>query len=108
MTVIAPADHEQAAAALRATWELPGPVYYRLGKDDKTVPGLDGRFDPDGRSAEEGRRCTSSRSERSRVRPWPRSRALAAAASTPALAVVSVNPAPADELRQALAACRSR
>jgi transketolase len=46
LTVIAPADHEQAAAALSATWDLPGPVYYRLGKDDKTVvPGLGGRFE---------------------------------------------------------------
>jgi transketolase len=46
MTVIAPADHEQAVAALRSTWDAPGPVYYRLGKDDKTiVEGLRGRFD---------------------------------------------------------------
>jgi len=46
MTVIAPADHQQASAAIRASWNLPGPVYYRLGKDDKTsVPGLDGRFE---------------------------------------------------------------
>jgi transketolase len=45
MTVLAAADHPQLAAALRATWDLPGPVYYRLGKDDTyTVPGLDGRF----------------------------------------------------------------
>ncbi len=45
LTVIAPADHQQARTALLATWDLPGPVYYRLGKDDKTVvPGLDGRF----------------------------------------------------------------
>ena len=46
ITVIAPADYEQARAALLATWDLPGPVYYRIGKDDKTiVPGLDGRFE---------------------------------------------------------------
>jgi transketolase len=45
MTVLCPADAEQARAALLATWDLPGPVYYRLGKDDKTlVPGLSGRF----------------------------------------------------------------
>lgn len=45
MSVIAPADHEQATSALWATWDLPGPIYYRLGKDDRsTVPGLDGRF----------------------------------------------------------------
>lgn len=45
ITVIAPADYEQVRAALLATWDLPGPVYYRLGKDSKTVvPGLAGRF----------------------------------------------------------------
>jgi transketolase len=45
LTVIAPADHQQARTALRATWSLPGPVYYRLGRDDAaTVPGLGGEF----------------------------------------------------------------
>jgi len=45
LTVVAPADHEQAAAALSATWDIPGPIYFRLGKDDRSVvPGLDGRF----------------------------------------------------------------
>ena len=47
LTIVAPADHEQAASALRATWRQEGPIYYRLGKDDvSTVPGLNGRFDP--------------------------------------------------------------
>ncbi|MFN8451217.1 MAG: transketolase C-terminal domain-containing protein [Anaerolineae bacterium] len=46
LTVVAPADHQQARAAVLATWDLPGPVYYRLGKDDQAVvPGLDGRFE---------------------------------------------------------------
>ena len=46
ITVIAPADHQQARAAVLQTWDLPGPIYYRLGKDDKTVvDGLDGRFE---------------------------------------------------------------
>lgn len=45
IAVIAPADSEQAATALCQTWDMPGPVYYRIGKDDKTiVPGLHGRF----------------------------------------------------------------
>jgi len=45
MAVIAPADHRQAKAAVLATWDYPGPVYCRLGKDDHTVvAGLDGRF----------------------------------------------------------------
>lgn len=46
MTVVAPADWQQAATAVRATHPVPGPVYLRLGKDDRTVlPGLDGRFE---------------------------------------------------------------
>jgi transketolase len=46
MTVIAPADHQQTRSAIRETWDMPGPVYYRLGKDDASVvPGLDGRFE---------------------------------------------------------------
>lgn len=46
LTLIAPADGEQARSALLASWDLPGPVYYRLGKDDRaTLPGLNGRFE---------------------------------------------------------------
>jgi transketolase len=46
MTVIAPADHLQAKQALLATAALPGPIYFRLGKDDTmVVPGLDGAFE---------------------------------------------------------------
>ena len=45
ITLVAPADHPQARAALLETWDVPGPIYYRFGKDDKTtIPGLDGRF----------------------------------------------------------------
>ena len=46
MRVISPADYLQASAAIRASWDLPQPIYYRLGKDDRTeVPGLRGRFE---------------------------------------------------------------
>jgi transketolase len=46
LTIIAPADSGQTATALRATKDTEGPVYYRIGKDDRTiVPGLDGRFE---------------------------------------------------------------
>src|ERR1700686_2726462 len=46
LTLIAPADAEQARTALTKSWDLHGPVYYRLGKDDRLrLPGLDGRFD---------------------------------------------------------------
>ena len=46
ITVIAPADAGQTRNAVAASWNLAGPVYYRLGKDDKAVvPGLEGRFE---------------------------------------------------------------
>jgi transketolase len=45
MTVVAPADHVQAVSALTCTYELDGPVFYRIGKDEsRVVDGLDGRF----------------------------------------------------------------
>jgi transketolase len=44
LTVVAPADSAQARAAVRATRELPGPIYFRIGKRGTPVPGLDGRF----------------------------------------------------------------
>jgi transketolase len=45
MTVLAPADALQTRVCLRTTWDLPGPVYYRLGKDEQTaLPGLAGAF----------------------------------------------------------------
>lgn len=48
LTVLAPADQNQLESAVLATWDLPGPVYYRVGKGDTTpVPGLDGRFSLD-------------------------------------------------------------
>jgi transketolase len=46
LITIAPADAAQASTAIRATLNLPGPVFYRLGKNDKiVVPGLEGRFE---------------------------------------------------------------
>ncbi len=48
ITVICPADHEQAVEALGQTWRLAGPIYFRLGKDETSVvAGLDGRFSLD-------------------------------------------------------------
>jgi transketolase len=45
ITTIAPADAAQARAALRATANLPGPVYFRISKRGDVLPGLDGRFE---------------------------------------------------------------
>jgi len=45
LTTIAPADPAQAGAALKATYALPGPIYYRIGKSDALhLPELEGRF----------------------------------------------------------------
>jgi transketolase len=44
MTVVAPADAAQARTALDETAGLPTPVYFRLGKGETPVAGLDGRF----------------------------------------------------------------
>ena len=46
MTIIAPADFEQTQTALTKTWDSPRPIYFRIGKDEKSVvPGLNGRFE---------------------------------------------------------------
>lgn len=44
LAVVAPADPDQARAAVRATSDLPGPMYLRLGKDNVAVQALGGRF----------------------------------------------------------------
>lgn len=45
ISIFAPADSQQTQTVLRDTWNLAGPIYYRLGKDDrKIVPNLNGRF----------------------------------------------------------------
>lgn len=45
LSVLAPADFQQARSVLLATWDRKEPIYYRLGKDQQTVvPGLAGRF----------------------------------------------------------------
>jgi transketolase len=46
LSIVVPADAAQARSAILKTADLPGPVYYSLGKDDRAVvSGLDGRFD---------------------------------------------------------------
>jgi transketolase len=45
IAVIAPADPGQTRAALPVVQALSGPVYLRLGKESAPVPGLDGRFE---------------------------------------------------------------
>lgn len=105
LTVIAPADHEQAASAISATWDLPGPIYYRLGKDDRSVvPGLRGRFQLG--SAQTVREGTGGVVI---VALGPVAREAVAAAETLAargvdsrvMVVASVSPAPVEDLIRA-------
>lgn len=45
MAVLAPADAPQMRVILEAIWDRPGPVYLRLGRDEKAeMPGLQGAF----------------------------------------------------------------
>ncbi|MBF0386289.1 MAG: 1-deoxy-D-xylulose-5-phosphate synthase [Candidatus Omnitrophica bacterium] len=43
--IVVPADLFQAQSALKKTWDLPGPVYYRIGKGDKSALIPEGSFD---------------------------------------------------------------
>ncbi len=46
VAIVAPADYEQARSALLRSWDMPQPIYYRLGKNERNViPGLEGRFE---------------------------------------------------------------
>ncbi|HEX8143160.1 MAG TPA: transketolase C-terminal domain-containing protein [Pyrinomonadaceae bacterium] len=105
LSVIAPVDHEQAETALRVTWDLPGPVYYRLGKDDKRiVPGLGGRFEL-GRAQviREGGDLliVSMGSVTSEVVVAAEALARRGISCT-VMVVASLNPAPVDDLLEAL------
>jgi transketolase len=46
ITIITPADYEQARSAFLKTCHLPGPIYYRLSKNDQAIiPELNGYFE---------------------------------------------------------------
>ncbi len=106
ITVIAPADHQQARTAIQASWNLPGPIYYRLGKDDKTVvPGLEGRFEL-GKIQRIGDGADLLLLAMGNVASETAAAAQALAAQNIACTVAivaTVNPAPAHELTELLA-----
>src|SRR5262249_57914112 len=105
LTLVCPADWRQAAHAIIATSTVPGPVYYRLGKDDHTiVPGLDGRFRLGGvEIVKRGDDLLMLSSGAISVDAAGAARALAVGgvATTPAV-VSRFNPSPADALAQLL------
>lgn len=45
LTIIAPADDGQTAAAVEKTQDLEGPIYFRLSKDSFGIPELSGQFE---------------------------------------------------------------
>jgi transketolase len=45
LTIIAPADNAQTQSAVERTHNLPGPIYFRLSKDDIEIPELEGKFE---------------------------------------------------------------
>ncbi len=103
--VIAPADAQQTRTALLRAWNLPGPVYLRIGKDDRpVVPGLSGQF-------ELGRLQSLSQGSEALIIAMG-SVAMEAAAATGALrernvscglaVLAHVNPAPVDHLASLL------
>lgn len=109
LTIIAPADHEQAVSALRATWRQEGAIYYRLGKDDvHTVPGLNGRFEA-GRAQvlAEGRDIVLIAMGPIARQAGEAARQLTAQGHSVGLMIVdTVNPPPVEHLRHALASVR--
>ncbi len=105
LTVIAPADHQQTSNALLQSWDLPGPVYYRLGKDDcTTVPGLEGRFAL-GRAqlVREGSDLLMVTSGSVSTEAAAAAESLSSAGIACAVMVVATwNPAPADDVTEVL------
>jgi len=107
VTVIAPADAEQTPPLVRYAQSRRGPVYLRLGKNDRRrVPGLEGAFEPD--------RISITRQGASGLVLATGSVAAEAAESVEGLSlsglscsfgvVASLAPAPVDHLRELLAA----
>jgi len=45
LTIIAPADNAQTRSAVESTHDLPGPIYFRLSKDNIDIPELEGKFE---------------------------------------------------------------
>jgi transketolase len=103
--IVTPADAQQTRSALLDTWNLPQPVYYRLGKDDKAlVPGLGGRFDREKvEQIRDGKDVLILALGNVVLEAVEAARELSARGIECAIAVVSsLNPGPADHLAELL------
>jgi transketolase len=105
VTVVVPADPAQARSALAETAELLRPVYFRIGKEVRPIPGLDDRFEL-GRAATIGSGrdvalIALGPAARSAVEAGDR---LAAEGIDARVVVVSsFNPSPVDDLAELIA-----
>jgi transketolase len=106
LTLLTPCDGGQARSVIRATWNQPGPIYLRLGKDDRVVvPGLDGRFEL-GRAdtVHEGADVLLIASGTAAIEALNAARELKSRQiGATVLAISSLNPAPRADLAAALA-----
>jgi transketolase len=105
MTIIAPADPTQAVAAAHLSLEIDGPIYFRIGKANTTIPGFDGAFEL-GRLGliGEGRDVAivalgSMAGEAVKARELLQSQGIEATVGI----LASVQPAPLEDLRELLA-----
>jgi transketolase len=106
ITTVVPADCLQAANAIRATYDLPGPIYYRLGKNNNLhVPELGGSFSL-GRLDQifEGEDVLIVATGGIASEAVEACKLLQADGSKPAMAIVSsFNPSPEEDLAELLA-----
>jgi transketolase len=109
ITIITPADYEQARSAFLKTCHLPGPVYYRLSKNDQAiVPELNGYFEL-GRAKciGQGRDLLIIAMGAIAVEAYNAIKDLANQGIGAALMVVaSINPPPLNDLKDALSGYR--
>jgi transketolase len=107
MTIVAPADPAQAVAAVRASVAVAGPIYFRIGKTNTAVEGLNGAFELGSLNViGEGGDVAivalgSAAGEASRAQRLLRAHDIDATLAV----LASVQPAPVEELVELLSSC---
>ncbi len=105
LQIFSPADGGQTKTVIEKTWHLPGPIYYRLGKDDRLViPELNGRFELDSvQTIHDGKDCLiltmgSIANEAAKAAVLLKEKGINAKVAT----VASLNPAPVEAIKTLL------
>ncbi len=103
--IFSPADGNQTKTVIEKTWKLPGPIYYRLGKDDRLViPELNGHFEINEiQTIHDGKDCLiltmgSIANEAVKAAALLKTKGISAKIAT----VVSLNPPPIDAIKSIL------